>query len=193
MTHHILVIDKEPSERNVLCSAIHEKLSYKTTECDSESEAISYLSTEMQKPEMILFDISRTTESREKITTIKTACKNIPIVVLTKYGDYDMAMTAIDAGAYDFLSKPVAIERMYVTFRNAILYPTSVLDSMGTQNVMTFSLLAEDGNVRKIHDLEREAIMRAIRHYDGCMAEVARRLGIGRSTLYRKISYSSAA
>ena len=37
-------------------------------------------------------------------------------------------------------------------------------------------------------ELEAEMIRFAIRHYRGQMSEVARRLGIGRSTLYRKMS-----
>lgn len=49
------------------------------------------------------------------------------------------------------------------------------------------SLLATDGNFRSLADIEAEIIRRSIAHYEGKMAEVARRLGIGRSTLYRKL------
>ncbi|QKV20383.1 sigma-54-dependent transcriptional regulator [Oricola thermophila] len=51
----------------------------------------------------------------------------------------------------------------------------------------TVRLLDEDGNVRPLVELECEAIAFAIDHYGGQMSEVARRLGIGRSTLYRKL------
>jgi len=43
------------------------------------------------------------------------------------------------------------------------------------------------GNVRTLADVELEMIKLAIDHYHGQMSEVARRLGIGRSTLYRKL------
>jgi DNA-binding NtrC family response regulator len=43
------------------------------------------------------------------------------------------------------------------------------------------------GDVRPLDELERETIRFAIAHYRGQMSEVARRLGIGRSTLYRKL------
>ena len=43
------------------------------------------------------------------------------------------------------------------------------------------------GHVRKFEELESEIIRLAITRYDGHMSEVARRLGIGRSTLYRKL------
>jgi DNA-binding NtrC family response regulator len=42
-------------------------------------------------------------------------------------------------------------------------------------------------DVRPLEDIEREAIRFAITHYRGQMSEVARRLKIGRSTLYRKL------
>lgn len=47
--------------------------------------------------------------------------------------------------------------------------------------------LADDGHVRTLAEIEEEMIRLAIDHYNGRMAEVARRLGIGRSTLYRKL------
>jgi DNA-binding NtrC family response regulator len=50
-----------------------------------------------------------------------------------------------------------------------------------------FSLILRDGNVRSLAELEEEMIRFAIRHYNGRMTEVAKRLGIGRSTLYRKL------
>ncbi len=43
------------------------------------------------------------------------------------------------------------------------------------------------GHVRKLSDIEEEMIRAAINHYSGRMTEVAKRLGIGRSTLYRKL------
>ena len=48
-------------------------------------------------------------------------------------------------------------------------------------------LIDDHGEVRKLEDLECEAIKFALAHYRGQMSEMARRLGIGRSTLYRKM------
>ena len=51
----------------------------------------------------------------------------------------------------------------------------------------TLSAVDAVGHMRKIEDLESEIIRLSISRYDGHMSEVARRLGIGRSTLYRKL------
>ncbi|MGA2893580.1 MAG: sigma-54 dependent transcriptional regulator [Xanthobacteraceae bacterium] len=51
----------------------------------------------------------------------------------------------------------------------------------------SLSLLDADGEVRPLDEIESELIRYAIDHYRGQMSEVARRLQIGRSTLYRKL------
>lgn len=56
---------------------------------------------------------------------------------------------------------------------------------MRDQNVL--SLLDTAGNMRPLEELEGEAIGFALAHYRGQMSRVARKLGIGRSTLYRKL------
>ncbi|HEY2186884.1 MAG TPA: sigma-54 dependent transcriptional regulator [Xanthobacteraceae bacterium] len=48
-------------------------------------------------------------------------------------------------------------------------------------------LLDPNGNVRPLEEIEADAIRFAVTHYRGQMSEVARRLRIGRSTLYRKL------
>ncbi|MBB5714929.1 sigma-54-dependent transcriptional regulator [Sphingomonas aerophila] len=67
--------------------------------------------------------------------------------------------------------------------------------SMGQHRMATHSaamaggvtLFRPDGNMRALEEIEADVIRLAIGHYRGRMTEVARRLGIGRSTLYRKL------
>jgi len=49
------------------------------------------------------------------------------------------------------------------------------------------TLYTADGHLRSLEEIEADIIRLAIGHYRGRMSEVARRLGIGRSTLYRKL------
>ena len=60
--------------------------------------------------------------------------------------------------------------------------PIAPLPLAGGLNMLTAS-----GDVRPLEDMEHEIIRFAIAHYRGQMSEVARRLKIGRSTLYRKL------
>ena len=61
---------------------------------------------------------------------------------------------------------------------------TSADAAMGGQQL---TLYRPDGHLRSMEELEADIIRLAIGHYRGRMTEVARRLGIGRSTLYRKL------
>ncbi len=62
----------------------------------------------------------------------------------------------------------------------------SVTEPVAKGDASPVSVMA-DGEVRSLSDVERDLIAYAIEHYAGHMSEVSRRLGIGRSTLYRKV------
>jgi DNA-binding NtrC family response regulator len=54
-------------------------------------------------------------------------------------------------------------------------------------SIEALPLIDGKGDVRPLEEIEAELIRYAITHYRGQMSEVARRLQIGRSTLYRKL------
>jgi DNA-binding NtrC family response regulator len=56
----------------------------------------------------------------------------------------------------------------------------------------TLGMLTATGEMRPLEEMETEIIRFAISHYRGQMSEVARRLKIGRSTLYRKLDEAAA-
>jgi DNA-binding NtrC family response regulator len=65
--------------------------------------------------------------------------------------------------------------------------PIAPLSSTGT-----LAMLTRSGEMRPLEEMETEIIRFAISHYRGQMSEVARRLKIGRSTLYRKLDEATA-
>jgi DNA-binding NtrC family response regulator len=65
--------------------------------------------------------------------------------------------------------------------------PIAPLPSAGT-----LAMLTSAGEMRPLEEMETEIIRFAISHYRGQMSEVARRLKIGRSTLYRKLDEATA-
>jgi DNA-binding NtrC family response regulator len=62
-----------------------------------------------------------------------------------------------------------------------------VADSLPAALYAKLALLDATGDIRPLEEIEGEVIRFAIAHYRGQMSEVARRLQIGRSTLYRKL------
>jgi DNA-binding NtrC family response regulator len=65
--------------------------------------------------------------------------------------------------------------------RAAVLPPAAPYEAGGV------TLFGSDGHIRSLDEIEADIIRLAIGHYRGRMSEVARRLQIGRSTLYRKL------
>lgn len=72
-----------------------------------------------------------------------------------------------------------------ITGATAIPTAAQLVSEMPSEAPVRF--LDERGHLRKLEDIERDLIEHAIDIYAGHMSEVARRLGIGRSTLYRKV------
>ena len=86
--------------------------------------------------------------------------------------DYAMAASAFRAGAQDVLAAPVEpgeVARVQAAHKRRLAKAT------------------QPAPVRSLQDLEREAIATALNACRGQVSQTARRLGIGRSTLYRKI------
>jgi two-component system response regulator GlrR len=54
-------------------------------------------------------------------------------------------------------------------------------------SALGISIVTDGGHIRKLEDVEADMIRLALHRYRGQMSEVARKLGIGRSTLYRKM------
>jgi len=206
MAHTVLLVDAEQTQRDLLTHMLQQTLTYQTTSVASGREAMQYVMTEtLPSPDVILFDASTIENSCETIANLKILTSHIPILTLVKYGDYEAAMETLSAGAQDFLCKPVAMERMKTTIRNLLsmrdlrresewlrrdrMNETHGKFAAGTHSaILPFNFTAEDGNIRRMEELEAEAIRYAMQHYNGRMTEVARRLGIGRSTLYRKLN-----
>jgi DNA-binding NtrC family response regulator len=59
--------------------------------------------------------------------------------------------------------------------------------ALPTASAYALNATDSSGHIRKFEEMESEIIRMSIARYDGHMSEVARRLGIGRSTLYRKL------
>lgn len=136
---------------------------------------------------------------------LRTRGIGVPVVVAVTPGGLDAARSALKAGARDFVVKPAGALRLEVAIANAVAHGrramAASIEVAAASNVIPFAgrgdlpaaepavaRLDARGHVRPLAMLEAEAIRFACAHYGGRMSEVARRLGIGRSTLYRKMA-----
>jgi DNA-binding NtrC family response regulator len=74
--------------------------------------------------------------------------------------------------------------------REAVLgaaFPKSTGETVSDGMAFGIPAVTDGGHIRKLHEIEADMIRLALHRYRGQMSEVARKLGIGRSTLYRKM------
>ena len=113
----ILIIDDERSIRN----SLGEILSDEGHTVDTAEDGPSGLSKALsEKYNAIFCDIKMPQmdgiEFLEKAKTIT----DTPIIIISGHGTIDIAVDAIKKGAYDFIEKPIDLNRMLITLRNAL-------------------------------------------------------------------------
>ena len=102
---HIFFVDDEPNVRNMVGRTL-EQAGMKVTyfACAAEclkrlrSQTCDLLITDVKMPEM---------DGLELLTKVKRMIPSLPVLIVTGYGDISMAVTALKAGASDFIAKPL--------------------------------------------------------------------------------------
>jgi two-component system, NtrC family, nitrogen regulation response regulator NtrX len=113
----ILVIDDDRSIRNTL-KDILEHESYKVDDAENGIEGLKLVNS--KKYDMILLDIKM--PGMDGIETLEHIMKvsETPVVMISGHGTIETAVEAIKKGAYDYIAKPLDLNRLLVTIRNAI-------------------------------------------------------------------------
>ncbi|MEI6174710.1 MAG: sigma-54 dependent transcriptional regulator [Bacteroidota bacterium] len=112
----ILVIDDEKSIRNTL----REILEYeKYTVDDAADGATGLLMVKEHKYDAILCDIKMPNMDGIEVLTQVYEMTDTPVIMISGHGTIDTAVEAIKKGAYDYISKPLDLNRLLITLRNA--------------------------------------------------------------------------
>lgn len=115
---HILIVDDERSIRNTL----KEILEFEKFTVDlAEDGPAGFKKLSENKYDVALCDIKMPQmDGMEILQKINEAGIDIPIVMISGHGNIETAVEAIKLGAYDFIEKPLDLNRTLVTLRNAL-------------------------------------------------------------------------
>ena len=113
----ILVIDDEKSIRNTL----REILQYEKYEVDGAEDGPDGLKLlESNKYSAILCDIKMPKMDGLEVLEKIMLMTDTPVIMISGHGTIDTAVEAIKKGAFDYISKPLDLNRLLITIRNAI-------------------------------------------------------------------------
>jgi DNA-binding NtrC family response regulator len=121
MAASILIADDDAVQRRLVENMV-QKCGYETIVVDSGDAAIALL-TAPDAPAidaLVLDLVMPGLDGMGVLAKIREAGLSIPVVVQTAHGGIDNVVSAMRAGAQDFVVKPVGIERLQVSLRNAL-------------------------------------------------------------------------
>ncbi len=120
MAHDILIVDDEADIR-MLISGILEDEGYQTREAGNSDEALEQVRARM--PALIVLDVwlqGSRMDGQEILKQIHLEHPEIPVVMISGHGTIEMAVAAIQDGAYDFVEKPFKSDRLLLIISRAI-------------------------------------------------------------------------
>lgn len=116
----ILVADHDPNQRRHLAESI-QKFGYEVETTEETSKALIRLQRNDAPPiSLIVLDLTMPTTENITLKKILALTHQTPVIVATPHGPLDAVISATEAGAHDFIVKPVAAERLLVSIKNAL-------------------------------------------------------------------------
>ena len=114
-----MIIDDEKSIRNTL-KEILEYEGYEVALAENGEQALSVLEQGKVQIDTIFCDIKMPgIDGIEVLEKIQDMELDVPVIMISGHGDIDTAVECIKKGAYDFIEKPLDLNRILITIRNA--------------------------------------------------------------------------
>ncbi len=149
----ILVIDDEKSIRN----SLKDVLEYEKYEVDLAEDGAGGLEMfRNNKYDVVLCDIKMPNmDGIEVLEQIFNHSGDVPVIMISGHGNIDTAVDAIKKGAYDFIEKPLDLNRLLITIRNAMDKSTLISETRILKRKVskTYDIVGESPAIRKILEM----------------------------------------
>ena len=149
----ILVVDDERSIRNTL-KDILEFEKHQVTLAENGKEGLDLaennffdlIFSDIRMPEM---------DGVELLTALKEKEIEAPVVMISGHGTIDTAVDCIKKGAFDFIEKPVDLNRLLITIKNALDKSTLVAETKTLKRKVAgrYQMIGETPAIQKVRDL----------------------------------------
>jgi len=177
-----LILEDEPRYRDFLEDVLR-GMDCSPVSASNAEQAMKLVQT--SPPDMLLLDLNLPrVDGMTFLERFRGRCPETPVVVITGFGDLESARKAIRFGVTDFLTKPCDLGQIEQAIDRALRRLDKPVSGRGE----VFAAAEPEREVRSLEQVERGAIMDALRLSGGNRSEAARRLGISRRALYDKIA-----
>jgi two-component system nitrogen regulation response regulator NtrX len=144
----ILIIDDEPGIRRTLASILEDE-SYRVFTAEDALIGIAIL--ERERINLIFLDVLLPNMGGlEALERIQKEWPGIEIVVISGHANVDMAVRAVKLGAFDFMEKPLSLDKVLTVCRNALTMQKLKEENQGLKK----NTLREDEIVGKSQAIE---------------------------------------
>ena len=172
---HILIIDDEPDIRQLLDITLS-RMGLNTSAADSVANAKTML--QGQAFDLCLTDMKLPDgEGLQIIEHIQQHCPDTPVAMITAFGNTELAIAALKAGAFDFVNKPIDLDRLRGLVETALKLGSTTEQLPSSEQV---SLLGEAASIKalrsQINKLARSQAPVYISGESGSGKEVVARL-----------------
>jgi len=145
----VLVVEDEPQMRRFLRASL---TSHGYRFIEAETAAAAVLLASSHNPDLVLMDLGLPDSDGIELTRQMREWSRVPIVVISARGREDDKVTALDAGADDYLTKPFGVNELLARMRVALRHSASAASGAVARPVL------ESGGLRV--DLVRREVTR---------------------------------
>src|ERR1700761_8012622 len=120
MAFDILIVDDEPDIRLLIDGILRDE-GYDTRQAGDSDAAIAAF--RVRRPSLVVLDVWLQGSKLDGLGILQTLHREepqVPVVMISGHGTIEMAVQAIQEGAYDFLEKPFKSDRLLLIVRRAL-------------------------------------------------------------------------
>src|SRR5690348_11432728 len=152
---NVLLVDDEAAMGDYLVEGLA-GAGFQTAAVRSGEQALAQIAS--HEFDALVTDLRmRGMDGLELCRRVRETTAELPVIVLTAFGDYAAAVEAVRAGAYDFLAKPIKLDVLSLALARAVerrrlrREVKALQQSRGRQGMG--GLIGESSAMRKVHDL----------------------------------------
>lgn len=156
MAAHILVVDDEPD----ICSLMKEILEDEGFSVNTaENALVARNLRQEERPDAILLDIWM--PDMDGISLLKewqeSGLNDVPVIMMSGHGTVETAVEATRLGAYDFIEKPVSLQKLLLTLQRALEMASLKRENSGLRHHVNFSVSEPLGHSEDMNNLREQA------------------------------------